>query len=558
MPPVTTYRSLTTTSAVVPPAAATSTADTATAAVSPNRVPWSGVIGVEGQATGDGRLIETNALVWDALPLPLRYVPMDVGAHAGAYVVGMIETLGRAPGGDIIATGTFDLAAEYGEQAMADVRDKRMDGVSMDLDDVSFEVRVRAEVLEAADAMMEELLFGDPEADGPREVDEDGRVVVATISSDDELMVTTSARVRAATLVSIPAFNTARIALADAPAMGPDSPGVPGEGDGPSMGGVMPDGETECSCTEGDESYDPGCTCGPPDEQPDGDRGDPHPDDELTRRSPLDPALVAGAAPDAPPQAWFAKPSFREATALTVTPEGRVYGHLAIWGTCHISHTHSGCVTPPHSAAGYAYFHTGAVLTAEGTEVPVGHITLDTRHAGERLSAAAASAHYEHTGHVVADIAAGEDSYGIWVAGALRPSATETQIRALRSAPLSGDWRRLSGNLELVAALAVNVPGFPVPRPRGLVAGGVALTLLASGMVPPRTVLRPGTLGALSIDDLRYLKKLADRERAEEQRAALAPLPAAAQLARRVRASALAMRAHRRPAPTPSHDLNWS
>lgn len=489
---------------------------------------WVGVIGVEGEATGDGRMIEANALVWDVFPLPLRYVPQDVGAHDGAVVVGQIDSITRAQGGQLQSEGSFDLEAPYGPEAQRVVGNGTQNGVSMDLDDVSFEVRVQADVLSGEDPVLTALMDGTPPPQNP-----DGTVTVATINSTDELMVTTSARVRAATIVAIPAFDTARITLAQGtgPMM---EPSVGGDGgaaplDAPSAG-LMPDGKTKCSCDDGAPGYDPGCECAPASDQ-----------------APPPPALAASAAPDAPPAAWFSRPTFTEPTALNVTAQGQVFGHLAAWGTCHISHMHSGCVTPPHSAAGYAYFHTGTVLTAEGAEVPVGHITLDTLHAGERMTAAAAASHYENTGSVVADVTAGEDEFGIWVAGALRPAATAAQVRALRSAPLSGDWRRMSGNLELIAALAVVVPGFPVPRPRGLVAGGVTQTLLASGMVPPRTVRRPGTEGALSLDDLRYLKLLADRERREESLRAAGPLPAAVALARRVRASSLVMRAHRRP-----------
>src|SRR3546814_4062193 len=61
---------------------------------------------------------------------------------------------------------------------------------------VSFEVRVKAELLGIG--MDEEMLMERPEP----EVDADGRVVVWESSSDDELMVTTSARIRGATLVA--------------------------------------------------------------------------------------------------------------------------------------------------------------------------------------------------------------------------------------------------------------------------------------------------------------------------------------------------------------------
>jgi hypothetical protein len=83
----------------------------------------------------------------------------------------------------------------------------------------------------------------------------------------------------------------------------------------------------------------------------------------------------------------------------------------------------------------------------------------------------------------VADVVAGEDEHGIWLAGGLRPSVSAEQVRELRGASLSGDWRSIGGNLELVAALAVNVPGFPVPRVQaGLAASGVQTALVAAGV----------------------------------------------------------------------------
>jgi hypothetical protein len=72
-----------------------------------------------------------------------------------------------------------------------------------------------------------------------------------------------------------------------------------------------------------------------------------------------------------------------------------------------------------------------------------------------------------------ADVTAGEDDFGIWVAGALRPGLRAEDVRALMASDVSGDWRRIGGSLELVAVLAVNVPGFPKIRVKeslGLVA----------------------------------------------------------------------------------------
>jgi hypothetical protein len=255
--------------------------------------------------------------------------------------------------------------------------------------------------------------------------------------------------------------------------------------------------------------------------------------------------LVAAAPPvdpDLPPAKFFSNPGLKGITPLTVTEEGRVYGHLATWGTCHLSYVQKGkCVTPPKSRSGYAYFMTGSVMTAEGAEVAVGQITLDTGHAEQDLTAAASLAHYDNTGLAVADIAVGEDAYGIWFSGALRPGLRPSDVRTLRAAPLSGDWRRLGTGLEMVAALAVNVQGFPVPRPKGRVRAGSMTSLVAAGMIAPRKVSRKNIeSGALSVDDLRYLKQLAARERAEEAEVKLATLDRAAELSRRLRAQQMA------------------
>ena len=116
----------------------------------------------------------------------------------------------------------------------------------------------------------------------------------------------------------------------------------------------------------------------------------------------------------------------------------------------------------------------------------VGTITLDTGHADRSWGRAAAAAHYDDTGTAVADVVCGEDEFGIWVNGALRPDVDEVSARKLRGAALSGDWRNVNGNLELVALLAVNVPGFPIPRVRAELtasAAGLEVTALVAAGV---------------------------------------------------------------------------
>lgn len=164
-----------------------------------------------------------------------------------------------------------------------------------------------------------------------------------------------------------------------------------------------------------------------------------------------------------PPAAWFQNPVLDEPTPITVTDDGRVYGHAALWGTCHVG-IPGGCVTPPRTQDGYASFMLGARRVKEGHDVAVGSVTLDTVHAGLQLTAAQTKRHYEKTGAVAADVACGEDQWGIWFAGATRRTVTAAQTDELRGAKISGDWRDAGGHLELVGLLAVNTPGYPVPR----------------------------------------------------------------------------------------------
>lgn len=190
----------------------------------------------------------------------------------------------------------------------------------------------------------------------------------------------------------------------------------------------------------------------------------------------LVPQLITAALLPSLDATWFDNPELERPTPLTVTEEGRIFGHLATWGTCHIGFD-GVCVTPPDSTSGYSFFHTGSVL-----DQPVGHITLGTGHASLSADSRSAAEHYDNTGTCAADIRVGEDAHGIWVAGAARP---DTDLDALRAASLSGDWRRINGSLELVAALAVNVPGFPVPRIAASAVMDEQLALVAAGMIPP-------------------------------------------------------------------------
>jgi hypothetical protein len=89
-------------------------------------------------------------------------------------------------------------------------------------------------------------------------------------------------------------------------------------------------------------------------------------------------------------------------------------------------------------------------------------LTLGTTHASKNASVANVLAHYENTGLSAADIVIGEDAYGIWYAGALRPGMSDDRVREFLGSGPSGDWRGRGGTLDLVAVLMVNSEGFPI------------------------------------------------------------------------------------------------
>lgn len=220
--------------------------------------------------------------------------------------------------------------------------------------------------------------------------------------------------------------------------------------------------------------------------------------------------LAASAAPVSPPLEWFTRPEPELgsdllvpqddgglAVPLTITDDGAVFGHVARWGQCHVGFADE-CVEPPVSDDAYLGFHHGEVVCEGGEHVPTGVLTAGADHALRHMRAPEARDHYANSAVGWADVAASNGQFGPWVAGALRPDVTDLQLRVLRASSLSGDWRDLDGRLELIAALAVNAPGFgiqrrqlvasglgerQVPKPAARYESGRVVSLVAAGMV---------------------------------------------------------------------------
>ncbi|MCP4897316.1 MAG: hypothetical protein GY906_10130 [bacterium] len=231
-------------------------------------------------------------------------------------------------------------------------------------------------------------------------------------------------------------------------------------------------------------------------------------------------AAAADADLYAPPREWFNDPELTGPTPLTVDDDGRLFGHLALWDSCHIGFEGI-CVSPPKDQTEYAEFHAHANITTEdGALIPVGVITVDGSHASTDPSVSVRQAirHYTDTATVGGYVRAGNDEFGPWVAGALAPDLPEATIEKLRRLPLSGDWRPQNGQHVLIAALAVPVPGFSI---KARVAAGVQTALITMGLTPteePETdlALVASALNAV-VDRLTGIEyKLTEDERAAE------------------------------------------
>ena len=403
---------------------------------------------IEGQPTGDGRAIALDALSWGAPPYALMgmststHDPMGFDPNDPAVLCGRIDSFERVPGEGstqvIVGKGYFlanddgmyfaDLLEQMGRLPVSgDVTVDESEVVVGEVDDYGWPMDMSETLTKGTLAAVTILPFG-PAFEGAYIILGDGGEV-------QTVPVTTSEN-------TIPE-NLATLLAA----------------------GQLVHWLAESDCVPCDQGLD---------------------------------VMVAAGGPTRPPKSWFDDPKFSiddgrlmpfiaqgengqmisgYACPPTVTEEGEVFGHLAPWGVCHVGQKGK-CVTAPHSAVDYAHFKRGQhVITAEGDTIRVGVLTANTGHADLRLSANASMAHYDNTAFQAADVVMYEDEYGIAYHGALRPDATEAQVRMLRASALSGDWREIGGNLELVAALAVNQPGFPM----AITAGGSVRSLVATG-----------------------------------------------------------------------------
>lgn len=470
---------------------------------------WHGTIMQEGVYTGDRRYWESGSLRTQPLPMPIRFQREDWGGHTGAVVVANMDAARRFEGG-IRAWGTFangDNTPEVNEVASL-MANRMLRGISVDGDDVL-----------------------------------DSQFSVELDAQSNEYQKFSSMRLRSSTMVAIPAFDGAEIYLGPPPpewllegealSTEQNAPGVTrpieefsddelmsmladissmpenlaeywSHGEGAAKIGWGRSGDFSRCERQLAKYVSPGQVAGT--------CANLHhralgvwPGQEASLKAPYLIASIDTSEDVTMEALWgtweMTKDQFmpRELdglTPLTIADDGSISGHIAGWETCHQGFSDM-CVVPPHSKTGYALFHTGAVRLTDGSDLPVGKLTVGAGHADpNRLGVRGATAHYDNSATAVAVVRAAEDKWGIQVSGRVIPGTPVEKVEELRRSPISGDWRTYQSNLELVAALGVNSPGFPIPRAMVASVDGQQISLLHAGYVPRDLDAEVGELAA--------------------------------------------------------------
>lgn len=393
---------------------------------------WEAVLAFEGLPTSDKRLLMTGEITHRDLPLTLMAQTVTDEGHDGAEVAGNITEIWRDERPDLGA----NVVAIMGRGNFAD-NEKGREAAKL----------VENEMLRgvSVDAAPSEVVFLDNDTQEP--VDEDSIDLGDVLAG--KYLKGIKGEIMGATLVPFPAFGDAHMqVIYEDKAMVASAPRV-----------WSVQGEPQLWLVAG--------------------------------REPLT-AAAAHLAPLAPPKDWFELAEPDIPCPLTVTDDGRVYGHLALWGQCHSGF--AVCEVANKSKSGYAYFHTGQLTTAEGDDINVGRITVGDRggarggHASIVLGTQGAIEHYDNTACVGAYVRAKDGKLGIWLSGAVRSDCPAERVRDMKANPPSGDWRFEKGCRELVAALCVPVGGFAIPRYEARVASAAdgeeeIMALVATGYV---------------------------------------------------------------------------
>jgi hypothetical protein len=434
-----------------------------------------------GLSTGDGRRFAEGGITLADVPFPFEWVRSREGGHDGAVGVGVVQEAA-------VLTVKEALAGEWVSPEAAKGMDPKMSAVWAKGE--LYDGVDREEMPRLAEDVAESMHLIGQGTLGPS-VDLDSFEGVPVMEGSDEPitwedieahyeehgtepkieLLVTEGRVRAATLVSIPAFAETSRPL---------------------------------ELVAADLTEDVA--------------------DETQRAA----ALIASVVSDPRMRraALFDVPALDGPTPITFDWDNKiVFGHIATWQTCHVGYADV-CVTAPKDESGnYAAFNRFPVETEDGGTVWAGRITVGGRHASLDLTASAAMSAYDGK-TVAAHVRAQEDEFGIVVAGVIELPEDSPHRAALDRRKVSGDWRETPDGLSLVEVLALSPgprahaePGFPIPGTFSRAGRQVALTA-ALGPDPDGGTLPRSSAASVDVDALAEALERRQAERTARAQAA--------------------------------------
>lgn len=410
---------------------------------------WRGPI-ARSKLTGDGRDFSTTKWSWrdpSESRLPIMWQTNTQIGHFDAVLAGVITRLWM-DGTTVMAEGAF-FDTDTGREFRDVLRASGRWGVSVDPGQVEWE-------------------------DTCTKWSEDGEWC------EEGLTTFLAYEIIGVTGTPFPAFDDAWIELASGDEN--DESGVPeGEASRVLAFENMPEHEFADDDEDGLCDYESdGEVCGGTEDQHTG--AAPAEDEEAAARKPA----VAASARGPVPREWFDMPPMEQLSGaphinIDEPDENgwrRTWGWVATFDQCHIGFRNV-CHTAPDKID-MARFRAGSVMTTDGL-YPTGPLVFGTDHLQDLYATPEQAIDYlAHTGTAWADVTVGVNELGIWYSGVVRPHINDDQVHVLRASANSGEWREVDGELKLVAVLAVNSPGFTVPR--ALVASGKAVPVEARGL----------------------------------------------------------------------------
>jgi hypothetical protein len=469
----------------------------------PRSITWEGVLALEGEETGDGREFAHGSLDWAVPPLPLMY--QYETSHGGdtdkSTNVGNITEVWR-DGSKIMGRGTIDLDDPYGMQAARKMKNKYLNGVSIDADSVK-----NADI---------ELVFAQPDPNAT----EEEQLIEMMSGAPPEKTIFHRGRVRGATLVNLPAFVGASLELTGDLTMLDEQPltaagGVrkyirdrlgrfdddPSKGNNRGGGNTSPpradstrhideeisdeDDRTPSELADAEEDRGTPGYSNPYWHSSDDDDDDDMDEETRRRRNARDAdygvKVITAAAtggkrgytieiPDVPPLAFFEEPKeLPPIGAVWIEPNGHIFGLVGPSGVPHRAFRNKRVTIPMGNVDYTRWMNRPTVVEnydGELIKIRTGVITMNCGHLSpyatddptERMK------HYDNSCSIAALVRVGESKThkAPWIAGTILPMSVG-DFQRFQACQLSGDWaphRERRGWKEFVAGLAVPVPGF--------------------------------------------------------------------------------------------------